>query len=62
MNTVYSIKNHFENFGYCIREWLCAVVFEAAVNLAAICILHILGNQYIMRSDLSSPVRFKSNF
>ena len=27
MKTLYSIKNHFENFGYCIREWLFAAVF-----------------------------------
>ena len=26
MKTFYSIKNHFEKFGYCIREWLRAAV------------------------------------
>ena len=26
MKTFYSIKNHFENFGYCIREWISAAV------------------------------------
>ena len=27
METFYSTKNDFSNFGYCNREWLCAAVF-----------------------------------
>ena len=26
MKTFYSIKNHFENFEYCMAEWICAAV------------------------------------
>ena len=44
MNTFYSIKNHFENFGYCTREWHCTAVFEATINPAAMRVLCVLGN------------------
>ena len=27
METFYSTKNDFSNFGYCNRKWLCAAVF-----------------------------------
>ena len=26
VKTFYSIKNHYKNFGYCIREWISAAV------------------------------------
>ena len=35
MKTFNSIKNHFKNFRYCIKKWLCAdIFFEATINLA----------------------------
>ena len=36
--------------------------FEAAINLAPIDVLCILDDQYIIKSDLSSSVKFRSNF
>ena len=62
MKIFYSIKNHFGSFRCCIREWLYAVVCEATMDLAPMVALYILGKEYIIGSDLSSSLMFRSNF
>ena len=54
MKTLYSIKNHFENFESCIREWLSASFLGTTINLAPMGVLSILANQYKVESVLSS--------
>ena len=59
MKTFYSTENHFENFGYWIREWLSAAFFGATINLPQMGVLSILANQYIIGNVLSSIVMFR---
>ena len=62
METFYSTKNDFQILDIVTESGFVLQFFEAAINLAPIDVLCILDDQYIIKSDLSSSVKFRSNF
>ena len=62
MKMLYSIKNYFENFEYCIRELLIAEAFWRYRKSRTIeCFIHFRPEVH-NRRDLSSSIMFRSNF
>ena len=61
MKTFYSIKNNLKILDIVSESGFVLQFFEATINLVSMDFLWILGNQYIIESDLSISLMFRSN-